>query len=155
MVEPIYPWKTPKEFFVRTNSVIFFMFDFLPRQMLLNKMQLLSRDMYHKKVPLSLKWVFLVPKYPMEELFVNMVRNMNPVTHKYLGRKHFVMTVVSTSALIILIESRKGKSMVQTRLRDFYMENFLEPITRPTEDFVLDQMTKTWLYCVTSRMAKS
>ena len=95
MVEPIYPWKTPKEFFVRTNSVIFFMFDFLPRHMLLNKMQLLSHDMYHKKVPLSLRWVFLVPKTPMEELFVNMVRNMNPVTHKYVTFRDFAMKVVT------------------------------------------------------------
>ena len=100
MVEPLYAWKTPKEFFVRANSVIFLMFDFLPRQVLLNKMQLLSRDMYHKKVPLSLRFMFLVPKIPTEELFVNMVRNMNPVTHKYLGEKPFVMTVVSTAAII-------------------------------------------------------
>ena len=119
MVEPIYSWKTPKEFFVRTNSVIFFMFDFLPRHMLLNKMQLLSRDMYHKKVPLSLRWVFLVPKTPMEELFVNRVRNMNPVTHKYLGKVDFQMTVVSTSALMMLIEYRKDMRRVQTRLKDF------------------------------------
>ena len=118
MVEPIYPWKTPKEFFVRTNSVIFLMFDFLPRHMLLSKMQLLSRDMYHKKVPLSLRWVFLVPKTPMEELFVNMVRNMNPVTHKYRGRVHFVMTVVRTASFMITIEFRKDMRMVQTRLRD-------------------------------------
>ena len=139
MVEPIYPWKTPKEFFVRTNSVIFFMFKFLPRQMLLNKMQLLNRDMYHKKVPLSLRWVFLVPKTPMEELFVNMVRNMNPLTHKYTGRVDFVMTVVGTPSLMILIEFRKHMKKVQTRLRDVYLENFLEAITRPTEDVVLDQ----------------
>ena len=155
MVEPIYSWKTPKEFFVRTNSVIFFMFDFLPRQILLNKMQLLSRDMYHKKVPLSLRWVFLMPKTPLEELFVNMVRNMNPVTHKYLGRVDFVMTVVSTPTLMMLIEFRKDIKMVQTRLRDIYLENSLESITRPTEDVNLDQKTETWLCCVTSRMARS
>ena len=98
MVEPIYPWKTPLEFFVRANSVIFFMFDFLTRHMLLNKMQLVSRDMYYRKVPLSLKWVFLLPKTPMEELFGNMIRNMNPVTHKYLGKMPFVMPVVITPA---------------------------------------------------------
>ena len=119
----MYSWKTPKEFFVRTNSVIFFMFDFLPRHMLLNKMQLLSRDMYHKKVPLSLRLVFLMPKTPMEELFVNMARNMNPVTHKFLGNVDFQMTVVSTPAPIMLIEFRKDITMVQTRLRDFYKEN--------------------------------
>ncbi len=123
--------------------------------MLLNKMQLLSRDMYHKKVPLSLRWVFLVPKTPMEELFVNMVRNMNPVTHKYLGKVDFAMTVVSTSALMMLIEFRKGKRMEQTRLRDFYMENSLEAITSLTEDVILEQKTENCLYCVTSRMARS
>ena len=125
MVEPIYPWKTPLEFFVRANSVIFFMFDFLTRHMLLNKMQLLSRDMYYKKVPLSLRWVFLVPKTPIEQLFVNMVRNMNPVTHKYLGKKPFVMNVVSTCASMILFEFRKDMRMVQTRSRDFYSVNSL------------------------------
>ena len=155
MVEPICPWKTPKKYFVKANSIILIMLDFLPRQMLLNKMQLLSRDMYHKKVPLSLRWVFLVPKTPMEELFVNMVRNMNPVTHKYLGEKHFEMTVVSNSALMMLIEFRKDMRMVHIRLRDIYKENSLEAITRPTEDVILDQMTKSCLYCVTSRMARS
>ena len=101
MVEPIDSWwKTPKKSFVKGNSVILLMFDFLPRHMLLNKMQLLSRDMYHKKVPLSLRWVFLFPKTPMKELFVNMVRNMNPVTHKYVPFREFVMTVVSTANLI-------------------------------------------------------
>jgi len=119
MVEPIISWKTPKEFFVRANSVIFFMFDFLTRHMLLNKMQLLSRDMYYKKVPLSLRWVFLLPKTPIEELFVNMARNMNPLTHKYLGKTPFVMTVVSAPASMMLIEFRKDIRMMQTRLRDF------------------------------------
>ena len=75
--------------------------------------------MYHKKVPLTLKWVFLLPKTPMEELFGNMVRNMNPVTHKYLGEMPFVMTVVSTPAPMMLIEFRKDIRMIQTRLRDF------------------------------------
>ena len=65
------------------------------------------------------------------------------------------MTVVSTPALMILIKFRKDIRMVQTRLRDFYMENFLESITRLMEDVILDQMTTTWLYCVTSRMARN
>ncbi len=65
------------------------------------------------------------------------------------------MTVVSTAAFMILIEFRKEMRMVQNRLRDVYKENSLEPITHPTEDVVLDQMTTSWLFCVTSRMARS
>ena len=100
MVEPKYEWTTPIEWFVRTNSAIFIMFDFLPRHILLNKMQLLSREMYHQKVPLSVRSVFFVPKTSVAELFVNMGRNMNSLTHKYLGKVPFVMTVVSTYAVI-------------------------------------------------------
>ena len=100
MVEPKYEWTTPIEWFVRTNSAIFIMFDFLPRHMLLNKIQLLSREMYHQKVPLSVRTVFFVPKTPIAELFGNIVRNMNSLTHKYLVKVPFVMTVVSTAAVI-------------------------------------------------------
>ena len=62
---------------------------------MLNKMQLLSKDMYYQKVPISFRLVFLVPKTPVEELFVNMVRNMNPETHKFVTFSKFVMTVVT------------------------------------------------------------
>ena len=95
MVEPKYKWTTAIEWFAKTNTAIFNMFDFLPRQFVLNKMQLLSRDMYHRKVPLLYRSVFLVPKTPVEELFVNMVRNMNPETHKFVTFSKFVMTVVT------------------------------------------------------------
>ena len=97
MVEPKYKWTTPIEWFAKTNTAIFIMFDFLPRQFMLNKIQLLSRDMYHQKVPLLYRSVFLVSKTPIVELFGNMVRNMNPLTHKYLGKVPFVITVVSNA----------------------------------------------------------
>ena len=54
--------------------------------------------MYNKKVPLfymKRSCYFSLPKVPAEELFVNMVRNMNSATHEYRGEMPFVMTVVS------------------------------------------------------------
>ena len=70
--------------FITGNSVVYVMFQYLSRDDMLNKMQLLRRDMYFKKVPLYYKMVtffFTIPKIPVEEHFVNMVRNMNTATH--------------------------------------------------------------------------
>ena len=61
--------------------------------------------MYHKKVPLyyMLRTCYLsLPKVPAEELFVNMVRNMNTDTHQYRGGAPFVMKIVSISAEIAI-----------------------------------------------------
>jgi len=59
--------------------------------------------MYYVKVPLfyRLKTCYLgLPKVPAEELFVNMVRNMNSTTHEYRGEVPFVMTVVSIAEIL-------------------------------------------------------
>ncbi len=52
--------------------------------------------MYNYKVPLFYKTVsfyFRMPKVPAEELFVNMVRNMNTETHQYKANVPYIMTV--------------------------------------------------------------
>ena len=83
--------------FITGNSVVYVMFQYLTRDHMLNRMQLICRDMYIKKVPLNYKMVtfFSIPKIPAEEHFINMVRNMNPATHQYRGKVPFTMTVVS------------------------------------------------------------
>ena len=70
-----------KERFITAPSVLFVMLVFLPRDCILNKIQVLNRDMYNKKVPIALKLCHLVPKFQAEQLFTNMVRNMNFSTH--------------------------------------------------------------------------
>ena len=53
--------------------------------------------MYITKVPLFYRATsfYILPKVPAEELFVNMVRNMNTETHQYRGNVPYAMTVVS------------------------------------------------------------
>ena len=59
------------------------MFEYLRRDFVLGKMQYLCRDMYFNKVPVASKSTFLMPKYPVEQLFSNIGLNMNKETHKY------------------------------------------------------------------------
>lgn len=61
------------------------MFEYLRRDFILSKMQYLCRDMYYNKVPVACKSTFLMPKYPVEQLFSNICLNMNKKTHKYEG----------------------------------------------------------------------
>jgi hypothetical protein len=66
--------------------------------------------MYHKKVPLfykSMSFHFSMPKVPVEELFVNMVRNMNTDTHQFRGNVPFAMTVVSTSIQLVSSDAQR------------------------------------------------
>ena len=78
--------------------MVYILFEFLARESMLNKMQLLCRDMYFNKVPLFYKkmsFFFRLPKVPVEDMFVNMAYNMNTETHQYLCNVPYVMTVVS------------------------------------------------------------
>ena len=61
--------------------------------------------MYYVTVPLFYRLMscyFGLPKVPPEELFSNMVRNMNSATHQYRGVVPFVMTVVSFAGNIAM-----------------------------------------------------
>ena len=80
------PLLNARKRFVREPSAIFVMLEFLPRDDLLNKIQLLCRDMYCKKVPLAYQFAFFTPTSPTDKLFVNMGRSMNKTTHQYRGK---------------------------------------------------------------------
>ena len=72
------------------------MFEFLDREFLLSKVQALSRDMYYTKVPTAYKIAYLLPKQtPFEQLFINIVRNMDTKTHKYKSRVPYNLMEVS------------------------------------------------------------
>ena len=83
-LSPVKPKNETVTWFITANSVVYVMFAYLTRDHMLNKMQLICRDMYIKKVPLYFKMFtfYMIPKIPAEEHFVNMVRNMNPATHQ-------------------------------------------------------------------------
>ena len=49
---PVKPKNQTVTWFITANSVVYVMFQYLSRDDMLNKMQLLRRDMYIKKVPL-------------------------------------------------------------------------------------------------------
>ena len=105
-LSPVKPKNQTLTWFITANSVVYVMFQYLNRDHMLNKMQLLCRDMYIKKVPLYYKMVtfFMIPKIPAEEHFVNMVRNTNTATHEYRGGVPFSMIFVS----------------IETRIASFY-----------------------------------
>ena len=79
--------------FVQEPSAIFVLFEFLTREFQLSTMQLLCRDMYYKKVPIAYKFAFFVSKANNEQIFVNMGRNMNRKTHKYLGKIPMILNI--------------------------------------------------------------
>ncbi len=84
-LKPVKPKNEIVTWFITANSVVYVMFAYLTRDHMLNKMQLICRDMYIKKVPLYYKMFtfYMIPKIPAEEHFVNMVRNMKTATHQY------------------------------------------------------------------------
>ena len=55
---------------------------------------MLCRDMYYKKVPMAYKFVYFPKRTPYEQLFINMVRNMDSTTHKYKGGVPYTLTEV-------------------------------------------------------------
>ena len=69
------------QWFIDAPAAIFIMMEYLPRQFHLNKMQNLNRNMYYNRVPTHYLHeydnVFLHPNYKFEELFINMVRNID------------------------------------------------------------------------------
>ena len=63
-LSPVKPKNETVTWFITANSVVYVMFQYLSRYDKLNKMQLLCREMYIKKVPLYYRTVtfFMVPK---------------------------------------------------------------------------------------------
>ncbi len=67
-LSPVKPKKKIFTWFITFESVVYLMFPYLTRDHMLNKMQLVCRDMYIKKVPLYFKMAtfFMIPKIPAE-----------------------------------------------------------------------------------------
>ena len=149
-----------KLWFVKANAVIFYMFAFLTRWELLNKIQVLSRDMYYSKIPLAYRIVYLVPsKMPVEHHFINLIRNMVFQTHQYRGYVPFTLTQVSIESLssrsfelkLFLTKFRAVSTNKSKDLQENYKENSLEKMTSLMAVVYSDQMMKTSNYFATSK----